>query len=235
MFLEGVGAGWTRGFTVPPVYPPLFGPPISAKFRVVLCVRTRAFRVAVVLFVALLAPYAPGCGDDHESGGRPGVVYEGGTNDEALDKLLATTAKSEPAKRPELVFPTRGAHVPAAPIPTFSWKASPTGFHVTPRRGGTKFASSFPIGPLREAKAHGTPVNGKAYLVVFAAPGQPTLAQVFTTKTTYVPDEATWTVMKNVRGDITITVTVGTFDNNNLVQDGGPFVSDSVPFTLGQQ
>lgn len=200
----------------------------------VLPIRSRAFRIAT-LFVALLAPYAPGCSDDHdEAAGRPGVVYEGGTNDEALDKLLSATPKSDPAKRPELVLPTRGAHVPAAPIPTFSWKPSATGFYM-PQRVRTKFAASFPFGPIREAKAHGSPVNGKAYLVTFAAPGQPTLVQVFTTKTTYQPDETTWTNMKNVRGDISITVTVGTFDNNNLVQDGGPFASDAVPFTVGQQ
>lgn len=208
---------------------------MSAKFLAVFPIRSRAFRAATI-FLALLAPYAPGCSDDHdESGGRPGVVYEGGTNDEALDKLLAATPKSDPAKRPELVLPTRGAHVPAAPIPTFSWKPSATASNAPPTRGRTKLVMSFPFGPIREAEAHGTPVNGKAYLVTFASAGQPTLVQVFTTKPTYQPDEATWTNMKNVRGDISITVTVGTFDNNNLVQDGGPFASDSVPFTVGQQ
>lgn len=197
--------------------------------------RFLTLRAAAFLF-ALFVPYAPACSDDHdESAGRPGVVYEGGTNDEALDKLLGATPKSDPTKRPELVLPTRGARVPAAPIPTFTWKASATGFHAPAGRARSKFAASSPFGPLRQAKAHGTPVNGKAYLVTFAAPGQPKLIEVFTTKTTYQPDEATWTNMKNVRGDISITVTVGTFDNNNLVQDGGPFASDSVPFTVGQQ
>ena len=78
----------------------------------------------------MMAVYAPGCGsadDEHQPDPKlRGVVYELGTNEDALMALVSASAQSNVPSAPTLVRPTRGADVPAAPTLTFSWKPGTT-------------------------------------------------------------------------------------------------------------
>jgi len=72
-------------------------------------------------------------------------------------------------------------------------------------------------------------MNGRAYLLTFSAGGE-MLARVFTTETSYTPDDATWTKLKGRRVDAVLAS--ASFDQNNVVPGSGPFVAPAVAFTV---
>lgn len=188
------------------------------------------FAYAVVLATAIAASYAPtGCKEDEHSHGTgpTDAIYAGGATDEGLTAFDAATSTTDAAKAPALTAPTAGAKVPAAFPAAFSWKATPTGFlpKPTPRYGGDSL-----FGAMREAHAHGDPMNGKAYLLTLRSNGN-VVARVFTTNTTYTPDDATWTKLKEAKA-IEATLASAQYDNNNIVQGSGPFVAPGVAFTI---
>lgn len=191
-------------------------------------------RVAVAL-LGLAASYAPACSSDDEHVPDPrlrGVVYELGTNEDALVSLISTNAQTNVPSAPTLVAPTRGPHVPDAPPLTFSWKPGVAARGIP--KTTTRFTAATPFGPIALASAHGAVLNGPGYFVVLSAPGDPNFHRVFTTGTSYRPDDQTWARMKNVRSSIVLTVTAADFENNRVVVGRGPFASDSVPFDLIQ-
>src|SRR5262245_19566469 len=96
----------------------------------------RILRVLLLSGLASFAVYGGASCDPKEStqgtgggggGGELGdVIYEG-TNDEALEALLAVMPVKSPPKRPLFDFPVEGAELPSSPIPTFSWHVAATG------------------------------------------------------------------------------------------------------------
>ena len=190
----------------------------------------RFARFAAAVLLAAAASYASGCSskDDHHapSGVNADVVYQGGTNDEALDKLLAAKISTDASKAPAFTAPADAAKLPAATVPEFAWKPMPTGQlrWIKPRIS----PHATPFGPERSAYAHGAPVNGRTFLLVFSTPGNTKVLRVFTTATRYKPDDASWGKLKSAGGVITATLTTAMYDNNNLVQDGGPFAGPPI-------
>lgn len=187
-------------------------------------------------------------GEDEDGEGELGdVVYEGGATDEALEDLLAGSAVSDPAETASFAQPTADAVLPAAAPATFSW-AIPAGgsFFELPRPGADPTGARAPgaieraataalgvlLSGIPEAHAHGDPVNGRAYFVVFATSADPKLLRVFTTQTTYTPDDAAWTQLKSAGAPITATLTSAVFESNRVGADGGPFSGGSVTFTI---
>lgn len=197
-----------------------------------------ALRFVVLITLSSVAIYTPACGSDEtqqppEGVDITGVIYEAGANDEALEALLGATPINDAAKGAALSEPAEGAELPSTAAPTFQWSVGSAGAALSPSAGPRRssFMSEL-VGPERAAAAHGPPVNGKAYLLVFSTPADDKLVRVFTTDLSYTPDAAAWDKMKAAGAPITATVLTGTFDNNLLASDGGPFAGPKTSFTV---
>lgn len=188
------------------------------------------FASVVAFATAVLASYAPAaCSDDHshEATGPTDAIYAGTATDEGLKAFAAASPTTDAAKAPVLTAPAAGAKVPAASPATFNWNA-PTAFvspRLTPRYGGTS-----PFGAMRAAHAHGTPMNGRAYLLTLRSGGS-VVARVFTTNTSFTPDDATWTKLESAK-TIEAVLATASYDQNNILQGSGPFVAPGVAFTI---
>jgi len=89
-----------------------------------------------------------------------------------------------------------------------------------------------PVGAIRPANAHGTPFSGIGYFLVVGDSRQ-TYLRVFTTETSYQPSDEQWRAMWDAQGSLVATVHVARFASDVLVTGNGPFVSDIIPFTIG--
>lgn len=190
----------------------------------------RLTRFASIAVLGLAVVYAPaGCKEDeHEhGGGTSDAIFAGTATDEGLSTFDAAPATTDATKAPALTAPQAGAKVPAATPVAFTWKATPTA--LLPRTA-PRYEGSSPLSPMRAAHAHGNPMNGKAYLLTLRSGGS-VVARVFTTNTTFTPDDATWTKLKTAKA-IEATLASASFDNNNLVPGSGPFVAPPVAFTI---
>lgn len=199
---------------------------------------------AVLVLGASVALYAfPACsdGDPAATGGGTGgaggeggeviegledVVYEGGATDEALESMLAAEPVTGSDEAPSLTSPGDGTKLdPAGDPPTFEWKNGP----IALRDGAGAPAHPFFdglrefVGPMRAAHAHGAPVNGNAYLLVIGTPSNDHFVRVFTTKTSWTPDAATWEKIGTATEPMNVWVMRGIFDENELAADGGPY------------
>jgi len=165
-----------------------------------------------------------------------GVIYGGAATDEALAALLLATPKAEATQAVVVDTPAADATLPKDVPPTIEWhvKGSSASREVTPgeRFVGAAKALGAWFGP-REAWAHGAPVNGRAYLLVFSTPKSPELVRVFTTELSYTFDAASWTKLALTGEPVTLVVTNAIFEDNRVAQDGGPFSGEAVTFSIG--
>ena len=188
------------------------------------------FTFAAVLAASLGIYRDGGCGDDHGHGGATGptdAIYLGNATDEGLAAFDAAAKTADASKAPALTSPTAGAKVPAATPVAFTWKASPTALRVAPP---ARYQGASPFGAMRDAHAHGTPMNGRAYLLTLKSGGN-AVVRVFTTNTTYTPDDEAWTKLKNAK-TIEAVLATASYDQNNIVQGSGPFEAPGVAFTI---
>lgn len=190
------------------------------------------------------------------------VIYEGETTDEALIALGSALDQAAPiddaAHNPVLDAPAAG-ELPKSPIATFTWHTG-SGATLTPAPGTRRnrlasidFApgndlfqshaeasrkASWPaalsqlLGPPRAASAHGDPVNGPAFFLVFASKSDPKLVRVFTALTTYTPSQEAWDKLVAAGSELTLSITGAEFDNNRLADGGGPFQGPTTKFTI---
>ena len=197
-------------------------------------------------------------GGTSSSGGTGGaaaadpVVYEGDANDEAYAALTAVDGPKDPMTYAVFDTPAEGAVFPADTAPTFTWH-----LHTVPGTGadaGTdagafllrpahsarpeRLASLGPFldlfGKERSASAHGNPISGLGYLLLFSTDKDNDLLRVFTTKTTYTPGVGALEIMRGVEGLIQVWILTGVFDNNALTPDGGPFRGPWTSFELSK-
>ena len=195
-----------------------------------------------------------GAGGAAENKNIADVIYEAETNDEALEVLLAATPAANPAKVAVFDAPTDAAALPSTPIPTFSWsmKAGTGGARAPMPPTMTRLAlgdfvarerREWPgreqlrplldlLGSERAASAHGAPLNGLGYFLVFTTKANDKLLRVFTAKTTYTPDAAAWAKLTSAGGSIAASVLTAIFDNNDVAADGGPFAGPAISFTV---
>lgn len=202
---------------------------------------TRERRRALAALAIFLASGAAGCdtpASDASSSSSTGswsggpedlsdVIYEGGATDEALVALLAHTPVGGPDDGAKFVSPTDGASLPAASPYAFSWtavvaRATPT----WPER-----ALDLLLGGVRTAYAHGAPISGRAYFVVFQTPTNAKLLRVFTTNLAYTPDAAAWQRLVDA-GAFTVVIGDAIFDENKVAADGGPFVGPPISVSV---
>lgn len=182
--------------------------------------RTAARSLAPIALM-VLAGALPACGDDTgaadgggdgdggstSSGGElDGVIYEGGASDEALLELLAATPVEDATQAAAFTAPAEGTALDPATVPTFTWEVG-----AVPR--------------------HGDPVNGRAYLLVFATASDAELLRVFTTELSYTPDANAWSTVTGAGAAVTVTITSAIFEQNRVTQGGGPWVGP--PLGLG--
>jgi hypothetical protein len=173
------------------------------------------------------------------------VVYDGDANDEALAALVAVEGPKTPTTYAIFDAPAEGAVLPASPAPTFTWhlKTAPesdagtdSGAFLLRAKPPERFASLGPLldlfGPERAARAHGTPLSGLGYLLLFTTETNNDLLRVFTSKTSYTPGTGAMEIFKGVKGVIQAWILTGVFDNNALTPDGGPFPGPWISFEI---
>ncbi|WP_437731008.1 hypothetical protein [Sorangium sp. So ce1335] len=219
----------------------------------------RALLVPALAALVSAAMYAGACGHSHDDGDTSSgpsagpelddVIYEGGATDEALIVLLGAEPKDEPSQRTVFDAPEDGATLPGDAAPELAFRIAGGAQGAAPalrRAAGDAPAAQEPaaagspvwaelgalLGPARAARAHGTPVNGRAYFLVFSTPERAGLLRVFTTKLSYTPDAAAWDKLRAAGGPITVDVTNAMFENNRIVQGGGPFAGEPVTFSV---
>ncbi|WP_437670923.1 hypothetical protein [Sorangium sp. So ce131] len=204
------------------------------------------------------AMYAGACGghdheDDHSSSGPEieDVVFEGGATDEALVALLAVAPKTEPSQATVFDAPEGGATLPGDAAPELTFHVAGAAQGSAPRIApALRLAAAAPagrelgagarawaelaalLGPARAAEAHGTPVNGRAYFLVFSTAEREGLLRVFTTELSYTPDAAAWDKLRSAGGPITANVVNAVFESNRVAPGGGPFEGEPVTFTI---
>jgi hypothetical protein len=173
--------------------------------------RTRPFRTR--LWSALVAaPVLVACSssDDSHSQPPPAVVLEGDASAAQLDTFLQQKARDWAWAGGQFDAPRDDATLAANPALTFAWHADPADF----AQGG----------------AAGEVVM--THLVLFSTQGQPDLLQVFSTLSEYTPDALHWQKLVDAHDPITISLTTGTFVGDDLPEDGGPFIGQTLTFTI---
>ena len=168
----------------------------------------------------------------------------------------------DPAQAAVLDQPADGAALPRSPPPRFDWSlpgsasrtdGAPTGRRTalapaSPAWRGFSPAPPAPptatplerlaapwlelVGPIRSAHAHGDPYNGDAFYLRFSIDSNPTLVEVFTSSFTYAPSAEAWEKMTTAGKPITLSLFNAVFEQNRVVQDGGPFAGSTITFTV---
>ncbi|MFO0664583.1 MAG: hypothetical protein U0174_11565 [Polyangiaceae bacterium] len=145
------------------------------------------------------------------------VLYEGDATDEALEALVAAPLKTGMAS--SISAPTQWQTISKAAPFTFAWSQPKQAFSIMSLLEGTAYA-------------HGTPVNGSAYLLTFSTPQNAKLVRVFTAKNTYVPSADAWNKLASAKTTITLRVRAATFEDNRVIATGGPYDSSAISFTV---
>jgi hypothetical protein len=203
--------------------------------------------------IAFGASLGWGCNDSGSDSPDPSiadVLYEGGATDEALTAMLEVPLVDDPTQAAAFTWPSDGAVVPSSPAPTFCWLWSGAAISAPPlvpvdptviakpKPPRSKLASltdSFLHGWLDgvpKAYAHGTPLSGAAFFLVFSTDSNPKLLRVFTTSHDYTPDAVALKKLTDVGGPIHAVVTTADFDQNRIAQAGGPFKGVPITFTM---
>ncbi len=204
--------------------------------------RAAVFSLALVSSLGLTL--FSGCeGDSQGEGGRVAglddVLYDGGATDEALEALLAQQPKDDPEKAATITWPANNEQLTRAEPPTFWWEVGPTARRLAPsdlrigqqRAPIPKHPLSWLLSRVPSAHAHGTPVNGPAYLLVISSDDDPELVRVFTTASEYQLPESAWTKVKDATGPLTAKVVWADFETNRVID--GPW--DGPVKTFGVQ
>jgi hypothetical protein len=177
-----------------------------------------------------------------ESGDEPGaeVEYLGAATDEAYAHLVDLPPTQIDTRRLELDAPTSTKLAEATPS-TFA-------FHVQGAQGAVVETQGSPswqrwartswrqvvrfATPVGVAHAHGVPYNGDAFLLEFRANDGSSLARVFTSEGSFAPSVAQWAEWASASQPIGLRIVWGSFEENELIEDGGPFVGLDFEFSI---
>jgi hypothetical protein len=189
----------------------------------------------------------------------PDVLYEAQASDEALAALLAATPSDAPTEAAYRTSPSEGAALGASSPEAFEWRVGPTEARWAPgapeavRFGAARHppsegsrTSALPgwlisapvevlMGPAlstRRAYAHGPPVNGRAYYLVVQDANGAIVHHVFTLDLRHTPSSEAWALLAAAEGPLRVSVTNAIFEDNRILEDGGPFVGPAVSFSI---
>ena len=205
---------------------------------------SRPFFASLALVLALSAPLASGCGDDGGGAGGAGstadVVFEADATDEALDAMLAAADVDDPTQAARLVQPAAGATLDAATPAAFSWTVGLEARVAPPRAPGLQGLPSPSawaelaalLGPVREAHAHGTPVNGRGYLLVVVDAEGATVHRVFSLAFEHTPSAEAWAQLAAAPQPLRASVRSAIFENDRVASDGGPWQGPAIELTI---
>jgi len=73
---------------------------------------------------------------------------------------------------------------------------------------------------------------GQRYFLVFSTHADPKLLRVFTSKTSYTPDDEAWTTLRSVAIWTTLTTLSATFAGDELAPGSGPFQGAPIEFCI---
>jgi len=141
---------------------------------------------------ATLTALAAGCSDDGGTGAAQtstgagsddlsDVIYENGATDEALIALRSLVATSDATQGTSFTWPSEGEKLVAANPAAFWWAV---GIGRVDSPGFLERAVGAVLG-VKPAYAHGMPISGRAYFLVFSTAKNAELLRVFTTALTY--------------------------------------------------
>lgn len=184
--------------------------------------------------------------DRDQPGGQPdisNVIYVGGATDEALERFLDGTPKSDPRQAVLIDSPDLDAPVSKDGPATFQFhlaseaKRRP-GSHSTPagasrstwQRGWHEVLQF--LTPERVAHAHGAPYNGIAYYLVFTGADSKPVLQVFTPQTAFTPEAVDWQHLTEAPQPLSLRISSAFFDENSIPADGGPFIGGTFTFRI---
>ena len=177
--------------------------------------RTRPFRTWLWIALAAL-PSVLACSSSSDQGSQSdaiaiqGIVREGNASAAQLDTFLHHPPRAWAWAGGQFDTPDEDATLAADSAPTFTWHADPADF----AQGGA---------PGDVLMTH---------LLRFSTPSQPDLLQVFTSLSEYTPAATDWQKLIDAREPITLSLTTGTFVGTDLPQDGGPFIGQTLTFTI---
>ena len=177
--------------------------------------RTRLFQSTRWLaLAAATALVACACSDEHGSQADPisndPVVFEGDANDAQYDTFQQKEPRDWAWAGGRFDAPDDDETLAAATPSTFAWHADPADF----AQGG----------------AAGDVVM--THRLLFSAPSQARLLEVFSTLSDYTPDAISWQKLVEAREAINVSLTTGTFVGDDLPDDGGPFIGQTLTFTI---
>lgn len=175
------------------------------------------FRLALATALAGALPAVPACSSDDvassSSSSIADVVRQGDVTDSQLRTFLANEAQEWAWAGGRLDTPVDGGVLPSDAPFEFTWESDNT---VDPPAAGA------------------TNDLQLVHLLVFSTQAEPNLLRVFSTLNSYTPDAATWETLKEAgqSGPITLSLNSATLMGSELVVDGGPFIGETVSFTI---
>jgi len=216
------------------------------------CEMKLAARGAAVCLSLLLALVATACSSDNKASDAQGpageqdigqVIYVGEPTDEALLRLLDSTAMADPHHALTLDSPDVTAPVPKDAPVTFAFHVAASA-QSTPtmqralgqpgrfawRRGLHEFLQL--IAPVRIAHAHGAPYNGTAYYLVVSDRDSKPVLQVFTSETSFTPEAVDFQHLVDAPQPLTLEITFADFEDNRIPSGGGPFQGGKFQFRI---
>jgi hypothetical protein len=202
---------------------------------------------ALSLVASLLA-----CSHDHDDTGAGAaaadVLFEAEATDEALEALLAATPIDDPSQAAQLTAPEASAALNSETPARFSWTVGPTASlapshmdgldldDATAQRGGPELRwwseLTALVGPVREAHAHGTPVNGRGYLLVVENAEGEAVHRVFTLALEHTPSSDAWQQLASQPQPLRASVLNAIFENNRIASEGGPWQGPALELTI---
>jgi hypothetical protein len=158
------------------------------------------------------------------------VIYRPGATDEGILTLLNASVVDSPANEPVVTAPADAAALTTTT--TFEYRVGTTAFGRAPRRRTRNWSLPAWLTLERNAFAHGAPMNGDAFFLVFSTSHAPKLLRVFTQDKSYVPSDDEWQRLAGAGETITLRIMRGIFEQGRLTTDGGPFASKPVHFSV---
>lgn len=201
-------------------------------------------------------------GDDAIDPALADVIFEGSATHPALADLLAVLPTPDLARAPQITHPPTNSVLEAKSITTFEWDPTgPTAALDSPRAPlapqlepalspATALAPALLptlappappaaltwlrdlVGPERSAHAAHAPMLGPGYFLLFSTPEKPRILRVFTTHTSYTPDETAWAQLRTAGAWTKLEVVSAGFARDGLLTGTGPFEGDPIEFCI---
>jgi hypothetical protein len=191
-------------------------------------------------FLAACSSSTPSAQDPPE---LPQVIYAGATTDEALTRMLALAAEDVSTQHLLIDSPAPGASLPASESITLSFQQAaatlriPASNRQRNARGRAETRSPLTrfmawLSPLGVAHAHGAPFNGVGYYLVLSDAAHQQKLRVFSDRRSYTIETPLGTALQAAKQPLTLTITKAVFEENEVTENGGPFLAGSVDFRV---